>query len=186
MKLEILCAGIGGRGVLLASTILIEAAIAAGLKASASDEYGMSQRGGSVVSLVKIGDFKSPLIGRENAGILLSFEESEFYRNLTFLKRDGRVIVNTHKDALPGEVERLLKERNIRVYLVDGDGIAKQKGMIKASNIAILGYFSSLRIAPYSYENIKQTIVEKTKGKFLEKNLEIFEAGFRQAEGRDQ
>ncbi|MBP1749791.1 MAG: iorB-2, partial [Deltaproteobacteria bacterium] len=56
MKLEIVCSGIGGRGVLLASTILIEAAIKSGLKAMASDEYGMSQRGGSVVSLVKIGD----------------------------------------------------------------------------------------------------------------------------------
>jgi len=184
LKLEILCAGIGGRGVLLASTILMETAIAAGLKASASDEYGMSQRGGSVVSLVKIGGFKSPLIGRENADTLLAFEESEFYRNLTFLNRDGRAIVNTPKDALPEEVERLLRERNIRVYQVDGDGVAKQNGMIKASNIAVLGYFSSLNIDPYSYGNIKQTIAAKTKGKFLEKNLEIFEAGFKQAESR--
>ncbi len=53
MKLEIVCAGIGGRGVLLASTILMETAIEAGYKAIASDEYGMSQRGGSVVSLIK-------------------------------------------------------------------------------------------------------------------------------------
>lgn len=177
MKLEILCAGIGGRGVLLASTILMETAIAAGLKASASDEYGMSQRGGSVVSLVKIGEFKSPLIGRENADILLAFEESEFYRNLMFLKRRGMAIVNTSKDALPEEVERLLQKRNIRIQKIDGDGIAKQKGMIKASNIAILGYFSSLGIEPYSSANITRTIVDRTKGKFVEKNLEIFEAG---------
>ena len=47
MKLELVCAGIGGRGVLLASTILMETAIQAGYKAIASDEYGMSQRGGS-------------------------------------------------------------------------------------------------------------------------------------------
>jgi len=76
MRLEIVCAGIGGRGVLLASTILIEVAAEAGYRAVASDEYGMSQRGGSVVSLVKVGDFESPLIGREKADILLSFEES--------------------------------------------------------------------------------------------------------------
>jgi len=54
MKHEIICAGIGGRGVLLASTILIEAAIESGMRAMASDEYGMSQRGGSVVSLVRL------------------------------------------------------------------------------------------------------------------------------------
>ena len=89
MNLEIVCAGIGGRGVLLASTILIETAIKADLNAMASDEYGMSQRGGSVVSLVKIGDFMSPLIGAEDADILLAFEESEFYSNLRFLKKGG-------------------------------------------------------------------------------------------------
>ncbi len=64
MNLQIVCAGIGGRGVLLASTILIETAINEGLKAMASDEYGMSQRGGSVVSLVKVGNFASPLRGK--------------------------------------------------------------------------------------------------------------------------
>ena len=61
--------------MLLASTIIIETAIKVGLHAMASDEYGMSQRGGSVLSLVKIGDFRSPLMGSENADILLAFEE---------------------------------------------------------------------------------------------------------------
>lgn len=59
MKYQLICSGIGGRGVLLASTILIETAIESGFKAMASDEYGMSQRGGSVISLVKIGNLRA-------------------------------------------------------------------------------------------------------------------------------
>lgn len=178
MKLEIVCAGIGGRGVLLASTILIEAAIRSNYHALASDEYGMSQRGGSVVSLVKIGDFKSPLIGRENADILLAFEESEFYRNLVFLKKGGITVINSKQDRLPEGLTRLLKKRNVRHFLVNADEIAMHSSMIQASNMALLGFFSRLSVEPYSFQNIKDTIIEKSKGRFLEKNLEVFSAGY--------
>lgn len=182
MKMEIVCAGVGGRGVLLASTILIETAIKAGLEAVASDEYGMSQRGGSVVSLVKIGDCKSPLIGRENADILISFEESEFYRNLTFLKRGGMAIINTGKGFLHDGIGDLLKKRDIECHLVDADDIAGCKGSMQASNMAVLGYFSYFKQSPYVFAAIAETIKEKTKGRFVEKNLEIFDAGYRYGE----
>jgi len=178
MKLEIVCAGIGGRGVLLASTILIETAVKAGMKAMASDEYGMSQRGGSVVSLVKIGDCNSPLIGRENADILLVFEESEFYRNLVFLKKGGLALINARKKVLSIKVEELLKVRRIDCYFVDADGIASNKGSIQASNMALLGYFANFGKGPYNAETIKKTIKEKTKPKLVEKNLEVFDAGY--------
>ena len=101
-------------------------AIAARLHAMASDEYGMSQRGGSVISLIKIGEFRSPLVGREDT-ILLAFEESEFYRNLGFLKEGGKAVVNTGRQAMQDSVSRLCSERNITVHLVDADGIALKK-----------------------------------------------------------
>ncbi|HPU29807.1 MAG TPA: 2-oxoacid:acceptor oxidoreductase family protein, partial [Syntrophorhabdaceae bacterium] len=109
--MEIICAGIGGRGVLLASTLLIECAVDADLSAIASDEYGMSQRGGSVVSHVKIGDAKSPVVGRENAHVLLAFEESEFYRNLTFIRRGGLAIINSRNTSIFESVDKVLKKR---------------------------------------------------------------------------
>jgi len=183
MKLQIVCAGIGGRGVLLASTILIEVAVKAGLKAMASDEYGMSQRGGSVVSLVKVGDFASPLVGRESADILLAFEESEFYRNLMFLKSGGVTLVNSAEKSFGPNIENLLKERKIQHYLLDADTIAMKNGMMQASNMAMLGFFSELGIEPYSFENIAGTIGEKVKAKLVEKNLEIFKAGSEVAHG---
>lgn len=184
MNLEIVCAGIGGRGVLLASTIIIEAAVRAGFHAMASDEYGMSQRGGSVVSLVKIGASQSPLIGRENADILLAFEESEFYRNLVFLKKGGLAIVNTAREVLPERINNLLVERNNKCFLIAADDIAKEKGMIQASNMAILGFFSYFGIGPYNRESLLETLKERTKGKFLEKNVDVFQAGFRRAEDK--
>lgn len=182
MNIQIVCAGIGGRGVLLASTILIETAIKTGLKAMASDEYGMSQRGGSVVSLVKVGDFASPLVGRESADILLAFEESEFYRNLSFLKMGGTTLINTSKKSLSADIERLLKQRSIQYFLLDADTIAMKKGMIQSSNMAMLGFFSALKISAFTFENIEETIRQKVKAKLVEKNFEVFQAGYASAQ----
>lgn len=179
MNLQIVCAGIGGRGVLLASTIFIETAIQAGLKALASDEYGMSQRGGSVVSLVKIGDFASPLVGRESADIIVAFEESEFYRNLLFLKSGGIALINSGALSLSPSVEDLIRRRRIRQYLVNADAIAMEKGMIQASNMAMLGFFSALSIEPFTRDNVERTIRAKVKAKLVEKNMEIFQEGYK-------
>jgi indolepyruvate ferredoxin oxidoreductase beta subunit len=181
MNLEIVCAGIGGRGVLLASTIIIETAVRAGYHALASDEYGMSQRGGSVVSLVKVGTSQSPLIGRENADILLAFEESEFYRNLVFLKKGGMAIINSPGSALPEKINKLLAERDSKAFLIAADEIAKEKSMIQASNMALLGFFSYFKVGPYTREGILDTLKERTKGKFLDKNVDIFQAGYKTA-----
>ena len=177
MNLEIVCAGIGGRGVLLASTILIETAVTAGLSAMASDEYGMSQRGGSVVSLIKIGDFRSPLMGSENADMLLAFEESEFYSNLRFLKKGGLAIINTANRQLPDAITGLLRGRKVVSYLIDADSPARQLGMIQASNMAVLGFFSRLVIGPYTTEGIQNTIEGKVPEKVRVKNLEVFLKG---------
>ena len=183
MKLEIVCAGIGGRGVLLASTILMETAIQAGYKAIASDEYGMSQRGGSVVSLIKVGDFASPLIGRENADILLAFEESEFYKTLFFLKKGGTAVINTGKAALPEPVSNLLRQRNIRCFFINADGIATEKKLVQSANMALLGFFSTLSIGPFTMENIEGMITRKVPAKFLEKNREVFHEGAKNVQG---
>jgi indolepyruvate ferredoxin oxidoreductase, beta subunit len=183
-KLGVVCAGIGGRGVLLASMILIETAVDAGLDAIASDELGMSQRGGSVVSLVKVGAFRSPLMGRESADLLIAFEESEFYRNLSFLKEGGLALVNTPKERLPEPVENLMAERRQMVRLVDADGLASAQGMVRSANMAVLGFLSFFGINPYTRENLEKTMEKKVSGKFAGKNLEIFLRGYEHAKTR--
>lgn len=175
---SVVCAGIGGRGVLLASTLLMDSAQAAGVYSIGSDEYGMAQRGGAVISLVKLGNVKSPLIGSGSCDLLLAFEESEFFRNLDFLKPGGISIVNTEKKSLPSILKDSLREFRIRTYLFDADGVARKEGLYQASNMAMLGFLSGLRIWPFTYENLKFAINQRLKGKMLEANLRVFEMGF--------
>jgi indolepyruvate ferredoxin oxidoreductase beta subunit len=182
MKWEIVCTGIGGRGVLLASAVLIETAVAAGYHAMASDELGMSQRGGSVVSMVKVGAFRSPFVGRENADVILSFEESEFYRNLPFLKKGGLAIVNSRASELPAAVRQMVDGRGMQVCLFDADGTAEAHGSIQASNMAMLGFFSHFCVGPYSYENIVNGIGRKVAAKLLDMNRAVCAAGRKQAQ----
>ncbi|MCX8023335.1 MAG: 2-oxoacid:acceptor oxidoreductase family protein [Syntrophorhabdaceae bacterium] len=178
--LQIVCAGIGGRGVLLASTILIETAISRGFHCLTSDEYGMSQRGGSVISMVKVGDFNSPLIGREEADVLLSFEESEFYRNIHFLKRGGLAIVNTEKTSLQKEIEGILSTRQLKIFLVDCDRLAFACGTIKASNMVLLGFFSRQSVGPFTYEKMRETVTADSKGRSNEVNIKALDAGYKE------
>ncbi|MCS7280118.1 MAG: 2-oxoacid:acceptor oxidoreductase family protein [Desulfobacterota bacterium] len=179
LSIEIICAGIGGRGVLLASTLLIDSAVRKNVYAIGSDEYGMSQRGGSVISQVKIGNVKSPIVGKGRADILLGFEESEFLRNVSYLKKKGIGIVNTNKSEIDRKVTDALKERSVRLYLLDADEIARREGLFLASNMAVLGFLSSLGIEPLTYENLKEAIIYRLQGKMLEGNLKVFENGYR-------
>jgi indolepyruvate ferredoxin oxidoreductase beta subunit len=169
--------------VLLASTILIETAAIHGLRAVGSDEYGMSQRGGSVISLIKVGDFASPLIGRENGDVLLAFEESEFYRALTFLKRGGVAIVNRKEKTFPPAIEAMRKERGYLFRTLDADGIAAAHGMVQAANMVLLGYFSSLAIEPYTFATMKGALESRVSAKFRQTNVELFEKGYREGDG---
>jgi len=184
MKWEIVCTGIGGRGVLLASAVLIETATSAGYHAMASDELGMSQRGGSVVSMVKVGSFKSPLVGRENADAILSFEESEFYRNLIFLKEGGLAIINSARIELPPQIGALVEARRISCHLVNADAIARNAGSLQASNMAMLGFFPLFTIGPYSFENIVGAIGRKVPSRLFEMNRSVSEAGHGEAAQR--
>lgn len=178
--LEIVCAGIGGRGVLFASTILLACATRKGIYAIGSDEYGMSQRGGSVVSFVKVGNVNSPLVGRGRADVILAFEESELLRNLIYLKKGGVAIVNTKKERMEEFIFSILQKRDANIYSLDADKIAREEKLYQASNVALLGFFSSLGVEPFTYENMKESISEKVQGKMAEINLRIFEKGYKE------
>ena len=71
-----------------------------------------------------------------------------------------------------------MRQRAIRHYFLDADVVAKKKGMIQASNMAMLGYFSTLQVSPYTFESIEETIREKVKAKLVDKNFEVFQAGY--------
>src|SRR5690554_4392083 len=93
--INIIFAGVGGQGTVLASKLVAECAMNKGLNAHTAETIGMAQRGGSVVSHVRIGDdVYSPLIPYGQTDLLIGFEPCEAVRNLHYLKRDGTVVVS--------------------------------------------------------------------------------------------
>ena len=98
MKKNIMIVGVGGQGTLLASKILGKAAMDSGLDVKVSEVHGMSQRGGSVVTYVRFGDeVYSPVIGKGDADVILSFEILEAARWLPHLKPGGTIVTSTQE-----------------------------------------------------------------------------------------
>ncbi len=91
---QIVLGGVGGQGVLFITKILAQIAISKGQSVLVSETHGMAQRGGIVVSHLKVGDFKSPLIRPGTADILLSFHPESVLNHRHFLTEDGKVVVN--------------------------------------------------------------------------------------------
>src|SRR5690554_6264592 len=93
--IRIMIVGVGGQGILLASRVIGSVALEQGYDLKLSEIHGMAQRGGSVVSCIKMGDkIYSPVIEKGEADIILSFEKLEALRWLEYLKPGGRMIIN--------------------------------------------------------------------------------------------
>lgn len=96
---NILLCGVGGQGTVLASKLIAYAAMKQGLAVRTSETIGMAQRGGCVVSHVRIGRMiDSPLVPRGSADLLLGFEPGETVRCLPYLRQGGTVIVSSPRD----------------------------------------------------------------------------------------
>ena len=185
---QIVIVGVGGQGTLLASRILGHIAIAEGLDAKVSEVHGMSQRGGSVITHVRIAEggekVYSPLVEQKGADVIVSFERLEALRALPYLKEGGSIVLNDQK-ILPMPVitgameypedalERVKASAN--VIAVDALGAARACGTGKAANIVLLGVLS--RLLPYSVERWEEAIRACVKPAFLDVNLKAFETG---------
>lgn len=150
---NILLAGVGGQGILLASEILSEAAMLAGFDVKKSEIHGMSQRGGSVVSHVRYGkEVFSPIVPEGEGDILFGFELMETCRSLPLIRPGGAVVANDLQISPPavlmgqesypeGLLERI-KSRFPDFLLVDGQKLASDAGNVRASNTVLLGAVS--------------------------------------------
>lgn len=151
-KLDLLVTGVGGQGVIMASDIIGEVALSAGYDVKKTDTLGMAQRGGSVLSNVRISDrVWSPLIKEGEVDIMLAFEKLEAARWTHYLKQGAVVIVNNHtlpplsvhlgNEQYPTdeEITDVLKSRSDCIYFVDGTRGAKDLGNIKTLNMYMLG-----------------------------------------------
>ncbi len=186
MTKKIMIVGVGGQGTLLASRILGNTVINEGYDVKVSEVHGMSQRGGSVVTYVKYGDeVYSPIIDKGEADIILAFEMLEAYRAMPFLKKGGKLIVNTQEiDPMPvitGAMEYpeniadKLKEK-LDVTLVDALSLAEKAGNFKAVNVVLIGVMA--KSTDIAYEKWIETIKSTVPPKFLDVNLEAFNLGY--------
>jgi indolepyruvate ferredoxin oxidoreductase beta subunit len=129
---QIVLSGVGGQGILFLSRLLAEAAIAGGLPVLTSETHGMAQRGGVVVSHLKVGGFDSPLVRAGRADLLLVLKEENVVLHREFLADGGALIVNAPVpvDAGPG----------VRVHAVAADALALSAGTPQAVNLVLLGF----------------------------------------------
>ncbi|MHC1720652.1 MAG: indolepyruvate oxidoreductase subunit beta [Clostridiaceae bacterium] len=147
---SILFVGVGGQGTILASKVLTEGLIKSGYDVKMSEVHGMAQRGGSVTTQVRFGKkVHSPLIEKGTADIVVAFEKSEAARYLSYLKKDGYLVVNDYEiypvpvligaEKYPENVNERLKAAVEKTIIIDAAGIAEGLGNIKAQNIVLLG-----------------------------------------------
>lgn len=190
-NISILIAGVGGQGTLLTSRVLGTAAVKAGYDVKVSEVHGMSQRGGSVVTYVKIGDkVNSPVIEKGEGDILLCFEKLEAMRWIDYAKKDGTIIVNDQRidpmpviigrEKYPDDIISKIRSRRPGVYVIDALNTAKELGNIRALNIVMVGFLA--RKTNISKEIWHEAIRENVKEKYVQLNLNAFDEGYKIAE----
>lgn len=186
-KTNILIVGVGGQGTLLASVLLGNLALSKGYDVKLSEVHGMAQRGGSVVTHVKISEERvcSPLIEEGDADVIIAFEELEAYRWLPYLKKGGIIYVNTQQwlpmpvvlgqARYPADIMGTLEEKADAVKAFDALKIAEDCGSVKAVNVVLLGAAS--KDLPFEEAEWVKVIEENVKPKFVELNKRAFDMG---------
>ena len=186
---RIVIAGVGGQGSITAGRLIAEAGLADGLSVLTSEIHGMSQRGGVVESTVVIGDVKSPLVGKGEADLLLSFEPVEAVRCLEYCSKKTVAVVNTEKvvpftvsigKAEYPELPELLAEleKSVgRLVTLKAVEIAETAGSAKALNSALLGALGATGILPIKPETLRETVLKMVPRKFLAENEKAYELG---------
>lgn len=185
MKKDIILSGVGGQGILSIATIIGDAAAKAGLHLKQAEVHGMSQRGGEVVSGLRLSDTEiySDMVPLGSADIILSMEPMEALRYLPFLHEKGYIITSSSPfkniDPYPEEkVQKALASfRN--VVAIDLDGITKENSMPKSANVVLLGAAAGFIgiLKPEQIEESIRNIFSQKGGSIVEMNLKAFEIG---------
>ena len=184
---SIMIVGVGGQGSLLASKLLGRLLVDEGFDVKVSEVHGMSQRGGSVVTYVRFGEkVYSPIVTEGEADVIISFEKLEAARYAPFLKKGGRIVVNTQQiDPMPviiglaeypENVLDELKAKGVNVEDFDALTPAIEAGSSKAVNIVLMGRAAKYFDIPK--ENWIKAIENTVAPKFIEMNKKAFELGY--------
>ncbi|MCX5890729.1 MAG: 2-oxoacid:acceptor oxidoreductase family protein [Deltaproteobacteria bacterium] len=163
MKQQIIVSGLGGQGALTVTRLLAEAAATLGLEVITSETHGMAQRGGTVISMVKVGPFRGPLIPAGAADVGLFLHEKNLGVHRGYLGPDARVFVNS---AAPGDYLR-----------VDARKLAEEMGAPVAANLILLGFAAAKDGLFCGVELLERLIEEKLAPRFRDTNLQALRRG---------
>jgi indolepyruvate ferredoxin oxidoreductase beta subunit len=177
--------GVGGQGILLAASILSEAASAEGLQVKASEVHGMAQRGGSVVSTVRFGpEVFSPVF--RHPDYVLATELLEGFRGLDMLAGGGVLVcaattrippgsVLRREEAYPDDLAAAAEARGVRLLAADAEGLAREAGTARAVNVALLGAAST--VMPFAAESWQTGLEKAVPAKIFAVNERAFMLG---------
>ena len=184
---SIMIVGVGGQGTLLASRIIGNALVDCGYDVKVSEVHGMSQRGGSVVTYVRYGEeVSSPIVEKGGADIIVAFEQMEALRWVSYLKPNGKMIINTQKidpmpvitgaAVYPDDILETLKNAGVSYEAIDALALANEAGNAKAVNVVLLGLMAKhSEIEKETWlSSLRATVPER----FLDLNLKAFELGY--------
>lgn len=184
----LLC-GVGGQGTILASKLIADAALLQGKTVCATETIGMSQRGGSVVSHVRMGEGShSPMIPHASAHVMIAFEPAEAVRNLAYLAPQGVLVVaqkavkpvtatlnNSQYDGT--EMLDYLRQHVPNLVVVDGDTLCAQLGNPKVLNVILLGAATASGMLGVSMAQMEQAMQQRIPAKLMALNLQALQVG---------
>jgi indolepyruvate ferredoxin oxidoreductase beta subunit len=185
---------VGGQGNLLASSVLGEAALLAGVPMRMSEIHGMAQRGGVVESALIFGEAQSTIISDGEADVLMGFEPAETLRAIGKCNRHTVVItnlaplmpftVNIGQGVYPDlkQLQDLIRAKTARLIAFNATALAREAGNVLSVNMVLLGALTQTGVLPLSADTVKSAMQRKTKQAFLEANLQAFDLGFAAAQ----
>lgn len=163
MKQQLIISGIGGQGVLFLTRVIAQAAVNRGLPVLTAETHGMAQRGGTVLSTIKVGNFASPLIRAGQADVALILWEDNLAVHRMLLRQDGQLLVNASQ---PGEGRR-----------IDAAGIARELGSAVLANLVLLGQTVRLQALFCTAEECATAIRQLAPTKLIDQNLAALHQG---------
>ncbi len=184
MRAQAIIAGVGGQGVLFTTKVFIEMARRKEVPVLGSQTFGMSQRGGSVMTHLKMGEFSSPMVREGDADLLLGLDCMESHRTLPYLRSrcnglSAMCVVNAPDgQAFPDRrVAELLREMQVTVHTCDADAVALRMHSPLMANLVLLGFASSQPDFLFTYAEVRQATEALSGATQRSANLEALEHG---------
>ena len=171
MNMQIAITGRGGQGVLFLTRILSECALEMGLEVIASETHGMAMRGGSVISTLKVGAFRGPLIGSGQAGVMLVLDPGSYDTFSHLLSPRGVAFLNTGAVSVHPHI--------------DATGLASKMGSPLMSNLVLLGFALGYDRLFCKFPRVEELTGRISPARFKEPNLQALKTGYAESKRED-